>query len=84
MGLWEVDIADGAPPLLPLPRPRGAVTVWMGGQAAELLYAGAAPGLVGLLQVNAVIPTRAQAGQLAVVLQVGSVASEVGPRISVY
>lgn len=83
-GLWEADLADGAPALAPLSQPRLPVTLWIGGQAAELLYAGAAPGQVGLLQINARVPRSAIGGQSAVVLQVGGVASEVGPMVSIY
>ncbi len=82
-GLWEVDLADGAPALVPLPRPKLPVTVYIGGQPAELLYAGAAPGQVGLMQLNVRIPTRTQPGQAAIVVQVGDTYSEVSPMLSV-
>jgi uncharacterized protein (TIGR03437 family) len=83
-GQWEADLPDGAPALAPLPRPRLPVTLWIGGQAAELLYAGAAPGQVGLLQINARVPAQVLAGQVAVVLQVGDAASEVGPMMTLH
>lgn len=83
-GLWDIDLPDGAPALLPLPRPKLPVTLWIGGQVAELLYAGAAPGQVGLLQINARIPKASPPGQAAVVLQIGDVASDVGPVVSIY
>lgn len=83
-GLWDVEVPDGAPALVPLPQPRLPVTLWIGGQAAEILYAGAAPGQVGLLQINARVPARTPGGRVAVVLQVGDAASPVGPMMSVH
>ena len=81
-GLWDVEVPDGAPATSA--QPRLPVTLWIAGQAAELLYAGAAPGQVGLLQINARMPVRAAPGQAAVVLQVGDAASEVGPVVSLH
>ncbi|MBY0506382.1 MAG: hypothetical protein K2X03_20855 [Bryobacteraceae bacterium] len=83
-GLWDVDLPDGVPAMLPLPLPRLPVTLWIGGQVAELQYAGAAPGQVGLLQINARIPRGVTPGQAAVVLQVGDTMSELGPIVSIY
>jgi uncharacterized protein (TIGR03437 family) len=57
----------------PFPIPTGAVSLTIGGQTAQILYAGEAPGEVsGVLQVNAVIPATAGAGPQALVLTVGS------------
>ena len=81
-GLWDIEVPDGAP--APLAQPRLPVTLWIAGQVAELLYAGAAPGQVGLLQINARMPWKAAPGQAAVVLQVGDAASEVGPVVSLH
>ncbi len=65
-----------------LPRPKLPVRVTIGGKAAEVLYAGAAPGQVaGLLQVNARVPEDAASGEAPVVVQVGDAASQ--PRITV-
>ena len=48
---------DGKLATVPLPRPKFQVTVTIGGQPVQVLYAGAAPGEVaGLMQVNVQIP----------------------------
>ena len=48
---------DGALTTSPYPAPDLAVSVTINGQAAQVTYAGAAPGLVaGVLQVNVVLP----------------------------
>ncbi len=58
------------------PRPRLPVSLRIGGLAATLLYAGAAPGQVaGLMQVNARIPEEVASGSIPIVLSVGSNAS---------
>jgi uncharacterized protein (TIGR03437 family) len=46
----------------PLPRPILPVSVLVGGVAAEILYAGIAPGFVGVMQINIRIPSAAEAG----------------------
>jgi uncharacterized protein (TIGR03437 family) len=58
----------GAQPLLPL-------TLTIGGNSSTILYAGEAPGYVGLLQINARVPdtgSAAKACAVPVVLQVGT------------
>ena len=53
--------------------------VWIDGQPADVLYAGAAPGSVaGLLQVNARVPAAASSGAVSIQLQVGDAASQTG------
>jgi uncharacterized protein (TIGR03437 family) len=53
----------------PFPAPIAAVTVTIGGQPAQVQYAGEAPGLIsGVLQVNAVVPLGAGSGPQKVVL----------------
>lgn len=56
-----------------LPRPALPVTVRIAGMPAEVLYSGAAPGLVaGVIQINARIPMEAPSGPaVPVVFQVG-------------
>ena len=56
----------------PLPRPRLAVTASVGSQPAEVIYAGAAPGLVsGVIQVNIRIPANAGTGNQLVGIGIG-------------
>ena len=61
-----------------------AASVIVSGAAAELLYAGSAPGFVaGLLQVNIKIPDAAPLGDASVVLKVGSASSPAGITIPI-
>jgi uncharacterized protein (TIGR03118 family) len=56
-------------PLLP-------VSATVGGQAAQVLFAGSAPGLLaGVLQVEVLIPTAASTGAVPVVLTIGTASS---------
>jgi len=60
------------------------VTVSIGGQPAQVLYAGAAPGLVaGVMQVNVRIPDGIGTGVVPVILQVGGAASPTGVTLNV-
>jgi uncharacterized protein (TIGR03437 family) len=71
-GLTDGANISGLAALTPYPRPRQAVALAMGGIPADLLYAGAAPGQVGELQVNARVPGAfLPTGQVAVQLSVG-------------
>ena len=66
-----------ATPLLP-------VSVQIGGVAAQVLYAGAAPGLVaGVLQVNVLIPAGAPAGAVPVAITVGANQSQMNVTVAV-
>ncbi|MBS1859473.1 MAG: hypothetical protein JST11_29130 [Acidobacteria bacterium] len=57
-----------------LTRPKSPVTVWVQGQEAEVLYAGAAPGIVsGVLQVNVKVPSNVAPGPRApIAMRVGN------------
>ena len=88
-GVTEPRGVDGSIAAPPLPKPVLPVTVTMGaltrgeaGVGAEVLYAGAAPGLVlGVLQVNVRVPeTLSRLGAVDVELQVGTSKS---PRVQV-
>lgn len=60
------------------------VTVRIGGVQAEVIYTGAAPGLVtGVLQINAKIPDGVPAGSAPVVVTVGGIPSQAGVTVSV-
>jgi uncharacterized protein (TIGR03437 family) len=67
------------------PAPILPVSVFIGGLPAQVVYAGAAPGLVaGVLQVNARIPAGAAAGPAApIVIFVGSARSQPGVTLAI-
>ncbi len=74
-GLLSPQAATGSisGPSLPLPVPLDHVSVTIGGQPADISYAGEAPTLVsGVLQVNAKIPTNISSGNQIVVLTIGN------------
>ena len=59
-----------------LPTPTLPVSVLINGENAQVLYAGAAPGMVaGILQVNAQVPPDLSGSNLQVVLKVGEATS---------
>jgi uncharacterized protein (TIGR03437 family) len=62
---------------LPLPAPNLPVTVFIDTQPAEVLYAGAAPGMVqGVIQINARVPAAASTGAtITVMFAVGNYSS---------
>jgi uncharacterized protein (TIGR03437 family) len=61
------------------------VSVQIGNSAADILYAGAAPGFYGLMQINARIPAGLTAsGSQGVVVTVGGVSSQAGVTIAVH
>jgi uncharacterized protein (TIGR03437 family) len=68
-----------------LPTPRLPVSVTIGGVNAQVLYAGAAPGLVaGLIQINAAVPATVQVGTaVPVQITVGTAASPTGVTLAV-
>ena len=67
-----------------LARPKLPVTVTIGGLPAEVLYAGAAPGIVaGGLQINVRIPAGLTSRNPEVVVNVGVKASQVGLTVAV-
>ena len=75
---------DGMLSVDPLPKPQFAVTVRIGGIPAEILYAGAAPGFAGLLQVNARVPDDVAAmDDVEVLLTIGSSISQSGVTMTV-
>ncbi len=82
-GLWNMPFPDGgivfdpfdllfAGVKIPVLAPVAPVSLTIGGQPAEVLYAGAAPGRVaGTLQVNARIPEGIGDGAQLIVLKIG-------------
>jgi len=68
----------------PYPQPVLPVTLTMADIPANILFAGEAPGFVGLLQINAQVPSGfVPTGDLAVVLSVGMYQSPEGVTIAV-
>lgn len=61
-----------------------AISVQIGGQGAEVLYAGPVAGYPGLLQINAVIPGSIAPGNSGVSIAVGPASSQPGIVIAVY
>jgi uncharacterized protein (TIGR03437 family) len=74
-GMVDRPVADGAEsPANPLSLPLAAVRAKVAGKAADVAFAGLAPGLVGVLQVNLLIPEIA-GGEQALEVTVGDVAA---------
>jgi uncharacterized protein (TIGR03437 family) len=75
---------NGKPADAPYPKPLSGVALRIGGYTAEILYAGAAPGYAGLMQINARVPSGyAGSGVLPVTLTVGGIASQGGVTMAV-
>ena len=63
---------------------RHPTRVAIAGVDAQVLYSGAAPGFVGLVQINAVVPASAPVGaNIPVVVQIGGAISQSGVTIAV-
>lgn len=81
-GLTDGANLSGQPAGAPYAHPQLPVALTVAGIPAQILFAGSAPGLVGILQINARLPGGlVPSGQAAVVLTVGSAAS---PPISIW
>ena len=74
-GLVTPNIATGASPAN-LPSPRLPYSVTVGGVPAKTSFFGIPPGLVGVTQVNFVVPDTAPLGQQQIVVTVGNASSE--------
>ena len=61
----------------------GNVTVTIGGRSATVHYAGAAPGFVGLYQINVAVPHDLQPGDVAVEVTVGGIGSGEGVTLPI-
>jgi uncharacterized protein (TIGR03437 family) len=72
-GLTEPPLEDGVPAAPPSPPLALGIQVSVAGVPAEVLYAGAAPGLAGLAQVNIRIPEVAPSDAAPVKLTVGGI-----------
>ena len=83
-GLSDPDWADDVLASSPPPQPKNKVNVNIGGQWAQILYAGAAPGLAAVIQVNAKVPYRIKPGsKVPVVMRIGNATSQAGVTIAV-
>jgi uncharacterized protein (TIGR03437 family) len=75
---------EGRPAAPPLAKPTLPVRVELNGIATQILYAGAAPGFAGLMQINIRVPaTGVRTGNVPVTLKVGSYSSPAGATIAV-
>lgn len=83
-GVEDPAAVDGQPAAWPLPKPTLPVTLTVGGYPANILFAGAAPGFAGLLQINARVPGGlASTGNVPVVLRIGTASSQTGVTLAV-
>lgn len=83
-GLSDTPAQTGQPAVVPLPQPVLPVKLTVGGFSLKPLYAGAAPGFAGLMQINVALPDGFfPAGELPVKLTVGDASSQPGVTISV-
>jgi uncharacterized protein (TIGR03437 family) len=63
-------------PLSHLPKPQLPVTVTVASQTAQLKFVGIPSGLVGVTQINYVVPANVPLGDQPVIVKVGSAASQ--------
>jgi len=78
----KVTTVSSTPPLTPAPLAIIGITI--GGQAAGCTFAGEAPTFVsGLMQLNVVIPTNINAGDVPVVVSIGGNNTQTGVTVSV-
>jgi len=82
LGALNPAIAQGTPaPASPLSMLTAPITATIGGRAAQVTYAGAAPGLIGTYQVNVMVPELTPRGDVALVLRVDGNPSQDGVTI---
>ena len=67
----------GSQPKNGFPEPAAATSIIIGGETAEILFRGQAPGTVGLMQINARVPRGAGTGPQPVVLKIGDRQSQI-------
>lgn len=84
-GALNPALADGVVAGVPLAQLRETLRVEIGGRVAQVLYAGAAPGLVaGVVQINVVVPADATTGASPIrVFMAGDVFSRAGTTVFV-
>jgi len=80
---WPMGL-DGKPASDPLPLPFLPVGVTIGGKSANINYAGGAPGLAGVMQIKAEIPTGVSSGpSVPLEVQVGGIPTQAEVTIAV-
>jgi uncharacterized protein (TIGR03437 family) len=82
-GLTSPPSVTGKAAAEPYPQPVGPVRVSIGGQDAEILFAGSAPDTVGVLQVNVRIPAAPAGNAAGVLLTIGEITSQNGVQVFV-
>jgi uncharacterized protein (TIGR03437 family) len=66
----------------PLPLLTGTPSAAIGGQPAQVTYAGGSPGLSSsIVQVNAIVPASSASGNVSLAINVGGVASQAGVTV---
>ena len=81
-GVTNPSAVTGAIAQPPFGQPALPVSLKIGGNTADIVYAGSAPGQIGVMQINARVPGGfAPSGLLPVVLQVGAASSQSGVTI---
>jgi|GEM_PF-2820404 len=84
MGAFRQSFDDGLVVGDDLPELELDVRVTIGGQSAQVLYAGGAPGLVlGVVQINAIIPDGVTPGAAPVVVEVGDFSTQAGVTLAI-
>ena len=82
-GAVNPPVADGAPaPASPLSKVTASSSATIGSAAAQVSFAGLAPGFVGLLQMNIVVPASLSVGDYPLLVTLGGQTSQ-GATISV-
>jgi uncharacterized protein (TIGR03437 family) len=80
-GVTTPPSTTGAPPSAPYPEPQAPVSVSIGGQSAEILFQGQAPGTAGVMQINMRLPGGLGPGRHALALTIGA---GVAPPVDVF
>jgi uncharacterized protein (TIGR03437 family) len=84
LGAVAPAVASGTPtPSSPLSTTVAPVTAYVGGRSANVTFAGLAPGLIGVYQVNLIVPLSAPSGTNRLVLYANGIGSQTGATIQV-
>jgi uncharacterized protein (TIGR03437 family) len=82
-GITSPPSTTGKAAAVPYPQPVGPVRVSIGGQDAEILFAGSAPETAGVIQVNVRLPAGTGGNTTEVLLTVGDATSQNGILVAV-